>query len=331
MRVGMNPQKQENTIQLQSYHRVVIVVYIPKMSGYYANVFEVMKLSLESITVTKNASCEITVVNNGSCVEVINYLNQIYSEDKINCLIHHRQNVGKMDALIGAARGAREEFVTLSDVDVLFVEGWQQAVEKIFNSIPDVGLVSPISSKTEYTYSSFSTWSKIFLKKVKFKYEPIPENFEAYNKFLESINWDQETDPNAVWPVIEKNETKAIVGSNHQVLTIKRSLLFEFVPTLPSLTLVGNNSEYNYIDFPVDVANKMRLSTFNNFAFHMGNKVEDWMIEIQNKNLLNNIEKRKTEKIVFKANQKEMHKPNLFFYNLKKKIVKPVFSFFYKK
>lgn len=326
----MNPQKQANNIELQSNHRVVIVAYIPEMSGYYANVFEVMKLSLESISVTKNLACEITVVNNGSCLEVTGYLNKIYSEDKINCLIHHRQNIGKMDALIGAARGAREEFVTLSDVDVLFVEGWQEAVERIFNSIPDVGLVSPISSRTESTYASFSTWSKICLQKVKFKYESIPENFEAYNKFLESINWAQETDPNTVWPVIEKNGAKAIVGSNHQVVTIKRSLLFEFVPTLPSLTLVGNNSEHNYIDLPVDVANKMRLSTFNNFAFHMGNKVEDWMIEIQNKNLSGNREKSETNKKVFKGNQTETNNPNLFFYRLKKIILKPIFSFFYK-
>jgi len=331
MRVGMNPQKQANTIDLQSNHRVVIVVYIPEMSGYYANVFDVMKLCLESVSVTKNVSCEITVVNNGSCIEATDYLNKIYSEDKINCLIHHRQNIGKMDALIGAARGAREEFVTLSDVDVLFVEGWQQAVEKIFNSIPDVGLVSPISSRTEPTYASFSTWSKIFLQKVKFKYEAIPENFKSYNKFLESTNWDKETDPNIAWPVIEKNGTKAIVGSNHQVVTIKRSLLFEFVPTLPSLTLVGNNSEHNYIDLPVDLANKMRLSTFNNFAFHMGNKVEDWMVEIQNKNLLNNSEKSEVNKSVFKTNQREINNTNLFFYKLKKRIVKPIFSSFYKK
>lgn len=327
----MNPQKKENIIELQSNHRVVIVIYIPEMSGYYANVYEVMQLSLESICATKNLSCEITVVNNGSCIEVTNYLNKIYSENKINCLIHHRQNIGKMDALIGAARGAREEFVTLSDVDVLFVEGWQQAVEQIFNSIPDVGLVSPISSRTEFTYASYSTWSKIFLRKVQFKYQTIPENFETYNKFLESINWDKETDPNIVWPVIEKNGTKAIVGSNHQVVTIKRSLLFEFVPIEPSLTLVGNNSEYNYVDLPVDLANKMRLSTFNNFAFHMGNKVEDWMVEIQNKNLLNTTQKSETSKVVFKTNQAEINTTNLFFYRLKKKLVKPVFLIFYKK
>jgi hypothetical protein len=75
----------------------------------------------------------------------------------------------------------------------------------------------------------------------------------------------------------------------------------------------------------------MRLSTFNNFAFHMGNKVENWMVEIQNKNLLDNSEKNEVNKSVFKTNQREINSTNLFFYKLKKRIVKPVFSSFYKK
>ncbi len=326
MRIGMNPQKQEKKIDLKSNHRIVIVVFIPQLEGYYANIFEVLKLSVNSAYATKNNSCEITLVNNGSCKIVTDYLNQLYDEGIINCVIHHGKNIGKMDALIGAARTAREEFVTLADIDILFVKGWQENVEKLFDAIPGVGSVSPISVRASHRYSTFSTMEKVLLKKVNFKYEIIEENFDAYNRFLESINWGSEKNSKAKWPVIEYKNQKAIMGSSHQILTIKRYLLFTTVPIEPSLTLVGNNSEYEYLDLPIDLSGRMRLSTYHNFAFHMGNKVESWMTEVQNNNL------SQPRSIVASANFGVTKRTKLetFGYSLKKKIVKKLFKLIYK-
>ena len=96
----MNPQKEEKKIDLKSNHRVVIVAFIPKLEGYYADIFEVLKLSVNSAFATKNNNCEITLVNNASCKIVTDYLNQLYDDGIINCVIHHKENIGKMDALI---------------------------------------------------------------------------------------------------------------------------------------------------------------------------------------------------------------------------------------
>ena len=204
MRIGMNPQKREKKIELQFKHRLIILVYVPEKEGYYKNIFEVFKLCLESAIATINDKCAITVVNNGSCKEVVDYINIKYQNKEIDALIHHNLNIGKMDAIIGAARGSREPIITLSDVDVLFKFGWQQEVEKNFKAFKNLGSISPMSVKSTFRESNVSTLEKIIFKKLKFSLEPIPENTEDYNLYLKSLNWDMICDKNSLWPVVSQ-------------------------------------------------------------------------------------------------------------------------------
>jgi len=328
MRVGSNPQKQERKITLTTHHRVVMVVYIPNEEGFYKDSFDVFKMCLDSLVSTINSNAAITVVNNGSHKKVSDFLNLYLEEKKIDTLISHNENIGKIDALIGAARGAREKYITLTDSDILFVKGWQEKVEEVFTIFPNVGSVSPIPVRTGLYAGTSSVLKQILFGKIKFKFIPIPENFINYNKFLESINWDLETQEDKNWPVIEKNKIRAVIGSAHQVLTIDRDILFKTTPSNPSLILVGNLSEHNNVDVPIDKAGKLRLSTYNNYAFHMGNKLEIWMNGVQenNEKLIDNSSKR----VETADNSSDLF--NTTFknkvYGLKKLIIKKMFAFF---
>lgn len=324
----MNPQKQSKKIQLKYQHRLIIVVFIPSLEGYYKNVLEVFKLCLDSAITTTNNDCAITIVNNASCDEVGKYLEDKLHKNQIDTVIHHKENIGKIDALIGAARGSREPIITISDVDILFKEGWQKETEDIFSKIKNVASVSPIPCRKFLNYETSSTLSKILLGKVKFKWLSIPENHTAHNRFLESFHWELETDENIKWPVIESNNVKAIVGSGHQVLSMRRALFFDTVPKSPSLTLVGNNSEYLYCDQPINYSGGMRLATYNNFAYHMGNTVEDWMRDIQKENLV--ISERKED--VKSPSLPEFYPktPSRVWYKLKKRIVHKLFNIKYR-
>ncbi len=287
MRLGMNPQKQEKKLTLTTNHRIVVVVYIPNEEGFYKDSYNVFKACIDSLVATTHKTSLITVVNNGSFDKVGMLLNQYLENGKIDTFISHKTNIGKIDALIGAARGAREKLITLTDSDILFVKGWQQSTIEIFNAFPNVGSVSPIPGRYGYHYGTSSVIQKILLKTLKLQLSPIPENFTAYNRYLESINWPADKNENTKWAVVSYQNVKAILGSGHQVLTINRDVLFQTVPTNPSLTLVGGKSEYLYVDEPIDKSGRLRLSTYNNFAFHMGNKLEDWMVAIQKENLEN--------------------------------------------
>ncbi|MBK9223720.1 MAG: glycosyltransferase family 2 protein [Flavobacterium sp.] len=330
MRIGFNPQKSEKKINLTTYHRVIVVVYIPNEEGFYKNSYDVFKLCLDSLVATINSNTAITIVNNGSYQKVTELLQNYLKDKKIDSLIHHSVNIGKIDALIGAARGAREQLITYSDSDILFQKGWQENVEKIFSTFSNVGSVSPISVRYGLFYGTSSVLKQIIFRKIKIKFEPIPENFDSYNKYLKSINWDTDKNEKKNWPVIERNNTKAIIGSGHQVVTISREILFKSVPTNPSLTLVGGDSEYKYVDEPIDKLGKLRLCTYTNFAFHMGNNLEDWMIDVHKNNL------KATNNSLEVVYKKESN-PDLLYskyktviYLLRKKITKKVFKLIYK-
>ena len=329
MRIGSNPQKKEGFINQKYNHRVIVVTYIPKIDGYYLKMLEVIKLSLSSLKQTIPSSTAITVVDNGSCHKVTEYLTSLKFEKKIDNLNLLGENIGKIDALIGTARGSREPLITLTDCDILFANQWVEETFKVFNNFKNVGSVSPIPVRIGYNFGTSSVLKNIIFKKLKFKFKSIPENFEPYNKYLDSINWDQETEISLMWPVVEANNEKAIIGSGHQILTIDRDILFGVTPSNPSYTLVGNNSELNYVDIPIEKSGKLRLSTYNNYAFHMGNKVEDWMVKIAEAN----------EKITDKDINHHLdiiQKKDLFnsktrniSYKLKKSIFKLLFKWFY--
>lgn len=328
MRLGTNPQKQEKRITIATHHRVVVVVYIPNEEGFYKNSFDVFKMCIDSLLTTLNSKAALTIVNNGSHKKVADFLNLYLEEKKIDTLISHNTNIGKIDALIGAARGAREKYITLADSDILFVKGWQEKVEEVFAIFPNVGSVSPIPVRTGLYAGTSSVLKQILLRKIKFKFIPIPENFINYNRFLESINWDLEMQDDQNWPVVEKKGVRAVIGSAHQVLTVDRDILFKTTPSNPSLILVGNLSEHNYVDVPIDKAGKLRLSTYNNYAFHIGNKLESWMVEAQEVNAETMGDKEGFCKLMSPSTDLFNSKIKNKWYVLKKMILKKMFSLF---
>ena len=325
MREGSNPQKTEKQIELSCHHRVIIVVFIPELSGYYKNSLEVFKLCLNSLIAANSRSYAITVVNNGSCKEVSEFLNDNLKNKDIDTLISHNQNIGKIDALLGAARGAREDLITISDADILFMKNWNVATREVFDAFKKAGSVSPIPFRHGIFYGTSSVFKEILLGRFKFKYKTIPENFIDQNRYLTSINWNNEKNDGVKWPVVEKNGVQAIIGSGHQVLTIKRDILFSTVPIPPSLTLVGGDSEYKYVDEPIDKAGLMRLSTFHNYAFHIGNQVENWMKDITS---LENFQENKLPKLetINRSKKNIDHR----IYIIKKHLIKRLFKIIYK-
>lgn len=278
MRIGSNPQKAANKTKLKTNHRVIVVVFIPELTGYYKNSLEVFQFCVQSLISANSGRYEITLVNNGSCEEVSKLINT-YNPKDIDTVIHHRTNIGKIDALIGAARGAREDLITLSDADILFTNNWDKATQEIFSNFRNIGSVSPIPFRHGLFYGTSSVLKEVLLKRVSFSFKEIPENFDNQAKYLKSINWNKEKDNKVTWPVIKNGDFEAIVGSGHQVLTVKREILLSTVPKKPSLTLVGGSSELKYIDEPIDKSGGMRVSTYHNYAYHMGNQLESWMRE----------------------------------------------------
>ena len=294
MRVGVNPAK-DQIIAIKSYHRIIIPVFVPNITDpYFKNGLEVTQICLESVIKTRHKKSSLTVVNNGSCKEVTQYLQQLYLEKKIDQLIHYKENVGKIDAIIPIAREAQEPLVTISDGDVLFKDGWIQGVEEVFCHFPEAGMVSPVPHGTVYNTYTVNTLFDGFLKGI-LKFQSIC-NPEDMMRFAESIGKAETMYQKKIRLLyqltVKRKEFSAVVGCGHFVATLRKEV-FQYAPQGASKLAYASAADRDYIDIPVEKAKLWRLATVKNYAYHMGNSPTEWMDSVFNK--LVGVSERTTE------------------------------------
>ncbi|MFD1601640.1 glycosyltransferase family A protein [Flavobacterium artemisiae] len=277
MRIGFNPNKDKAQEGNDFFHQVIIPVYIPNQEGYFKDSFQILKYCLNSLLKTSHLKTFITVVNNGSCRDVTDYLNELYNKEKIHEIIH-TANIGKLNAVLKGVVGHKFDIITITDADVLFLNDWQKETYCVFNAFPKAGAISPTpSSKVikQYTYNIL--FEKFFSKKLKFSEV---KNREAMLSFASSIgnpDFYNETHLKSYLTVSNDN-TKAVIGAGHFVTTY-RGTIFNNLKNRFSNFKMGGSSEVMFLDKPVVDQGYWRLSTEDNFAYHMGNVIEPWMGE----------------------------------------------------
>jgi hypothetical protein len=278
MRIGSNPTKEDNQLSASNYHRVIIPVYIPNLSGYFEDGLRILKACLQSLFNTTHNKTAITIINNACCEEVSEYLLQELRNGKLDQIIFNKENRGKIDPPISAIRGVHEPLVTITDADVLFLKGWQEETERIHHNIPGAGMVCPVPSSKAGNIYTTATWVYGLLN-FSLHFEPVP-NPEAMFHFAHSIGNDQfynQAHLSQFLTITCKNE-KVAVGGGHFVATVKRSV-FKYAPPNPSFKKISGGSENKYLDEPNDKGGFLRVATLNNYAYHMGNKYENWMTD----------------------------------------------------
>ena len=283
MRIGNNPHKDKETTHANYLHQIVIPVYIPNLEGYFKDSFQILQLCVNSLLETIHDKTFVTIVNNGSCLEIQNYLDNLYSNHKIHEIIH-TENIGKLNAILKGISGNNIPYVTISDSDVLFCSNWQEETMKVFYNFNKTGVVGITPQfKTYETNCGNVLFENYFSKKLKFTQVEQPLELE---KFYESIGWtkDYNQDYLKYTLSIENSNCKAIVGSGHYVATYKK-VVFTEMPTFIGYKLGGTSEAF--LDKISLKYGLWRLTTTRNFAFHMGNVIENWMSEIKSNNTTN--------------------------------------------
>ena len=74
MRIGQNPAKFVKEVAQPARVTVAVLNYIPFLSGYYADMLNVLDACLTSIWENTDLDYDLMVFDNGSCEEVIEYL-----------------------------------------------------------------------------------------------------------------------------------------------------------------------------------------------------------------------------------------------------------------
>ena len=70
MRVGQNPAKFVNQVAKPERITVAVLNYIPFVSGFYAEMRDVLQVCLDNIRSTADLPYDLLVFDNGSCKEV---------------------------------------------------------------------------------------------------------------------------------------------------------------------------------------------------------------------------------------------------------------------
>ena len=278
MRIGLNPQKDKVEEEIQQYHQVVVPVYIPDEEGYFEHSFDVLKLCLSSLFKTCHRKTYFTIVNNGSHSGVTEYLDSLLQSEQIHELIH-THNIGKVNAVYKGITGHNFPLITVTDADVLFLEGWQESSYLVFEEFPKTGFVTPTPNSKFTKYFTFDTIMKYwFSSKLKFKE---PKNKLGLQRFAESIErpqfYKQVHLDNIL--TLSGTNTNALIGGGHFVATYRGTVFSDLKQRYSSFKL-GGKSVRDFFDVPVGKKGYWRLSTEDNYAYHMGNIVEPWMQEV---------------------------------------------------
>ncbi|QBZ97893.1 glycosyltransferase family A protein [Flavobacterium sangjuense] len=316
MRVGFNPHKDKPLDQSDYLHQVIIPVFIPHFEDYYKDAFTILKHCLNSLLQTMHNQTMITVVNNGSCKEIVDYLNQLYEANKIQEVIH-TDNLGKINAIFKGLSGNNIPLVTISDSDVLFLKDWQKETIAVFNNFPKAGVVGIVPQIRTFAHlSSNLIFEKLFSNNLKFTEVKNPD---AFKKFYYSIGWGENYNHDYLrWTLsIENKDFRAGVGSGHFVATYRKEL-FDEIKTYFGYKM-GADSE-KYLDESPLQKGLWRLTTNDNYAYHMGNVAEDWMTSEIQKNTVSQVE------AVHFINQQKPAKVSRFSFYIKNRIFAKIFD-----
>jgi hypothetical protein len=315
MRKGNNPYKDSELEQTGFSHQVIMPVYIPHLHSYFKDALKILDLSLKSLIKTSHSNTLLTVVNNGSCKEVKNYLDSLWEENKIHEVIH-TTNIGKMNAAFKGAVGHKIPLVTITDADVLFLNNWQTETLSIFNNFTKAGVVGLIPQFLSYQYNCENLLFNNFLNRnVHFTKVKKPE---ALAKFYKSIGWDESYPKERLQFTlcIKKKNIKACIGTGHVVSTFKREVLDQ--GEFSSNYKMGGDSEANLDSLPSKLGYSS-LTTYDNLAFHMGNVWEQWMSKT-----VESLKVEKDEKLL--SFFSIPRKPWKWEWKIKKKIIASIFK-----
>lgn len=272
MRVGQNPIKALERIAPPASVTAVVISYIPFLSGYYAHSLDLLKLCIGSLHETTKGKADILVFDNGSCVEVRDYLLAEQSAATIQYLTLSERNLGKPAAWNFAFAAAPGEFVAYADSDVYFYEGWLQASLDAFKAFPQTGMVTAMPILTPEKYSTATIkWAK---KQGGVKVERGQLlSWEDFWRHARSLGDAEETARRfyAENPAIRLGHRgkRYYAGAAHFQFTARKSVLQEVLPILADRPM----GRVRLLDEAINAKAYLRLSTEEWFVQHLGNQV----------------------------------------------------------
>jgi hypothetical protein len=270
MRIGQNPAKFVKEVAKPARITVAVLNYIPFMSGFYAQMLDVLKASLNSIRESADLPYDLLVFDNASCEEVRQYLLDEHQSGRIQYLILSEKNLGKGGAWNIILSGAPGEIIVYTDNDCHFYKGWLSRSLQILETYPKVGMVTarPYHTKPEM-YTSTLRWAEQEQDAVLDCGKHIP--WEVYRDFDLSLGQAEEEiraryDTTDYWRV-EYRGLPTLAGASHYQFMAYKSVLAQFLP----FDMDRPMGQVKQLDERINAQGYLRLMTAEPLMMNMSN------------------------------------------------------------
>ncbi len=270
MRVGHNPARFVEKIAQPAKITVAVVNCIPFLSGYYEQSLAVLRMVVESLHATREAEhpYDVLLFDNHSCMEVRDYLKEARDQGKIQYLVLSDTNIGKIGAwnfMFGAARG---EYVVFSDGDVAFRPGWLSASLRLFETFPNVGMVTGRPLRTPMEFSSATLdWARQagVVEEGRFL------DWETFWEHVESLGREEdqarkEYEFGSEYRLTYGGQT-AFIGAAHFQFMARGEVLKKIIPLPSEQPMRGERA----LDIAINEMGLLRLTTDRAYVRHLGN------------------------------------------------------------
>jgi hypothetical protein len=270
MRKGQNPAKFVKDVPRPERITVALLNYIPFLSGFYAETLDVLKVCMESMRKDAGLPFDLMVFDNGSCLEVCDFLVREKEAGRIQYLILAEKNMGKGGAWNMMLAGAPGEIIAYTDSDVLFSPKWLSRSVEILETIPNVGMVTarPFRTPPEFIESTLK-WARGAERATLEEGQFIP--WETFLEFNLSLGQTEEENKRVYaetrdWRLTYKGVT-AIAGASHWQFTAYKSTLQQFLP----FDMDKPMGQVRQLDKRMNEAGLLRLMVSDPLAMNMSN------------------------------------------------------------
>jgi glycosyltransferase involved in cell wall biosynthesis len=270
MRIGQNPAKFVKEVAQPARITVAVLNYIPFLSGYYADMLNVLAACLTSIWDNTDLDYDLMVFDNDSCEEVIKYLREAQDAGKIQYLILSEKNLGKGGAWNIILSSAPGEIVAYTDNDCQFSKGWLSESIKILETYPNTGMVTarPFQTNPEF-YSQTIAWAEKDKEATLERGHLVP--FQTLHEFNLSLGQTEEYSRSLIDNAEDVRLTfkglQAFAGSSHWQFTAYKSTLTEFLPFEMNRPM----GQVKELDRRMNDAGYLRLMTAQPLAMNLSN------------------------------------------------------------
>jgi hypothetical protein len=278
-RIGVNPSRGKTLDFSPARTTVAVLVYAPHQGGYFQHRLDVTRMTIESILANTGEPFDLLVFDNGSCPEMVGYLQTLYERGSIDYLLLSKHNIGKLNALRMIVNTAPGEIVAYTDDDVFHLPGWLGEHLKIIDTYPNVGAVTGFYIRQRVAMSSDSTidfaeregliTQRGLLMPEKWEQEYIDNSGRSWETYQSEVDGIEDI-------VVAYQGLEAWVSAHHFQMvcpkTVLQGILAEMLPEGWSDQVMGRMVE---MDDRMDAKGFLRLCTRQQTMRLMGNAISE--------------------------------------------------------